>query len=319
MAAEPDQTQRILVPLDGSEVAEHVIPYARALVKDGSDLIFLRVVPQSEAVRGLYGRDVITAEELRALEENNARLELSDAARRWSEVLGASPEIEIVTGDPATGILATAAAKGVSMIAMGAHGHGLISRMVIGSVTDRVARASTIPVMTITAREDEPGQARVAISRIIVPLDGSDLAEEALPVAAALAKRTGGVVRLVHVISPSSMVVPTPIGPVAYPGEIYQEVVNEMTDSGQAMLEEAKEKLDGVDVETQILNGPVAASIENAVEPDDLIVMTTHGRTGFQRWLLGSVAEKLMKSGKVPVVLVPSSERVAATSDETPS
>lgn len=323
MAANTDRTQRILVPLDGSEVGEQVIPHARALAHDGSDLVFLRVVPEAEPVRGLHGKDVVSAEELLKLQEDNARLELTDAATRWAGVLGSSPEIEVVAGDPAAQILEVAASSGATMIAMTGHGHGLISRMVIGSVADRVARSSSMPVMILTARDDDEfEEAAATVSRFVVPLDGSELAAEALPVAAQLASQTGAPVHLVHVITPSSMIVPTPLGPVAYPGEIYQEVVNEMTDSGHAMLNDAKAELaknGDVNVTTAVLDGPVVAAIESVLVPTDVIVMTTHGRTGFQRWLLGSVAEKLMKSGKVPVVLVPSSERVAATESGTPS
>jgi nucleotide-binding universal stress UspA family protein len=316
--AESDRQQSILVPLDGSELAEQVIPYARAFVTDGGDLHFLRVVADPEELRGVFGTQVVSVQDALRAETETAELELADTAKRWQSVLGAPPKISVATGDPAEAIVQNAESLECTMIAMAAHGRGMFGRLAFGSVADRVARISTVPVLILKAPDEEDAaRTSTTVSRLVLPLDGSELANEALPVAASIAKQTGAAIHLVQVVNPTALVMPAPVGTAIYPAEMYQEIQTDLEQAARATLENAKtylEKQGDFPVTTDVLEGPVVPSIESEGQPGDVIVMTSHGRSGFGRWLLGSVSEKLMRSGKAPVVLVPASARVSATS-----
>ena len=105
-----------------------------------------------------------------------------------------------------------------------------------------------------------------------------------------------------------------PAGSAGYSAEIYTELQDELTTAAHDNLKESAQEAGatGVQITTSVLEGPPVAAIEAACQSGDVIVMTSHGRSGFRRWLLGSTAEKLIRTGPAPVLLVPSSARVEA-------
>src|SRR4051794_1028718 len=159
----------ILVPLDGSPEARAALPYAGALATPGSEIILLTVVRS-------------------AADADAAGAELETAAQHL-RVAGQTVRTEVAVGDPAERILDTAVNLDAEMIVMASHGRGAFGRLISGSVADRVAREATIPTMVVRARQVEPGP--IGITRLVVPLDGSPLAEAALPVATAISWRLG--------------------------------------------------------------------------------------------------------------------------------
>ena len=149
-------SQPILVPLDGSKLAEQALPYAQKLAEPGCQLILLEV-----------GQD----------EDNR----LAGTARPCAS-------LETAVGDPAEQILRVAKDLNVGLIVMTTHGRGALGRWAFGSVADAVTRTSPVPVFVIRPREGDTDIAPV-IQRVVVPLDGSPLAEEALLTATSLAQR----------------------------------------------------------------------------------------------------------------------------------
>ena len=149
-------------------------------------------------------------------------------------------------------------------------------------------------------------------SRIVVPLDGSDLAAAALPQAIDLAHAAGAPLHLIQVLDFNQ-----PIELASYPlGDGYvdfvgfqQAVETERTTAG-AYLQALRDDLSarGVQVTAQLIQGNPAKEIVAATVPGDVVVMTTHGRGGFARWFLGSVAEGVVRRAEVPVLLVRVSE-----------
>jgi nucleotide-binding universal stress UspA family protein len=141
---------------------------------------------------------------------------------------------------------------------------------------------------------------------IMIPLDGSELAEQALPQAEYLASVGDGTLHLVRVVELPAAV---RIQGVGAPVNVYQEVIAEQRRDAMAYLERMRSRLaaDGRQVHTRQLDGDEAgALLDYAREAGiDLIVMTTHGRTGLLRWALGTVADRVAHSGSVPVLLVP--------------
>jgi nucleotide-binding universal stress UspA family protein len=305
----------ILVPLDGSPLAEQALPYAQALLAAGAELTLLNVVEEPEAIHGMSGRLLVPIEDVRRMLERQAHEYLQKAE---ATLRGDQPQarLEVTRGNPAVEILRVAAEQGIELIAMTTHGRGALGRWVFGSVADRVARSSPVPVLLVRPSEDEPQS--VAIRRLVVPLDGSALAEEALPTAQALATRLGVPIHLITVID-VMRIIPVEVAPVvAFNAAVYEDTLSQLDAGAAALLAEISERLEheGLHTSSEIAHGSPFMTIAEAVHDGDLIVMTSHGRSGVQRWLLGSVAEKLVREAPVPVVLVPVAARQSGTASE---
>lgn len=278
--------QPILVPLDGSPEAEQALPYAEALAEPGCQLILLEVGEDPDSEFSLQNRHA-----------------------------GSCARLETASGDPAEQILRTARDFGVGMIVMTTHGRGALGRWAFGGVADAVTRHAPVPVMVV-----RPGEGRLepAIRRLVVPLDGSSLAETALPVAQSLAQRLGLPVRLVTAVDPVSLV-PSAVAPaLAFDAEVYSETLAALRGEAEGWLARASHALReaGVDTSWGILSGSPYVAIADALQPGDVVVMTSHGRSGVPRLLLGSVAERLVREGPAPVILVPAAAAEEARAAE---
>jgi nucleotide-binding universal stress UspA family protein len=272
--------QPILVPLDGSSLAEQALPYAQKLAEPGCQLILLEV-----------GQD---EDDLGVLERHG------DSCAR--------PETAV--GDPAEQILQVARDLNVGLIVMTTHGRGALGRWAFGSVADAVTRTAPVPVFIVRPQDRETTIAP-DIRRVVVPLDGSPLAEEALPAATSLAQRLQVPLHLITAIDVTK-ILPVEILPtVAFDASLYEETVAQLEADATIRLAQTAERprREGVATTWSILHGSPFLAISDAVKPGDVIVMTSHGRGGAKRWLLGSVAEQLIREGPAPVVLVPPAER----------
>jgi nucleotide-binding universal stress UspA family protein len=168
--------------------------------------------------------------------------------------------------------------------------------------------------MIVRAGRVEPGP--VGITRLVAPLDGSSLAEEALPVATAISRQLGTSIVLVEAVNPAALIPPTVGAGALIPAEIYDETADALEQEAQAYLAAVAGRLreQGLPVATRVLTGPPSPAIMDAVALGDVIVLCSHGRSGVQRWLLGSVAEQLVRGARVPVILVPAAERARMAS-----
>jgi nucleotide-binding universal stress UspA family protein len=273
-------TQPILVPLDGSDLAEQALPYAQKLAEPGCQLILLEV-----------GQD---EDDLGVLERH------ADSCA----------SLESAVGDPAEQILRVAKDLNVGLIVMTTHGRGALGRWAFGSVADAVTRTSPVPVFVV---RPQAGDSTIApdIRRVVVPLDGSPLAEEGLLTATSLAQRLHVPVHLVTAIDVTKLLPIEMMPTVAFDAALYVETVAQLEADATAWLTQAAGQLqhEGVAATWAILHGSPFRAITDTVKPGDVVVMTSHGRSGAKRWLLGSVAEKLIREGPVPVVLVPPAGR----------
>ena len=281
--------QPVLVPLDGSSEAEQALPYAEALAAPGCQLILLEV-----------GED---PDDEFALLERHA---------------DSCAHLETTSGDPAEQILRVVRDLGVGMIVMTTHGRGALGRLAFGSVADAVTRHAPVPVMVVRPGE---ASAQPVMRRLVVPLDGSPLSETALPVARSLAQRLALPVRLVTAVDPVSLV-PSAVAPaLAFDAEIYDETLATLRSEATSWLTEASKKLReaGIDASWEILSGSPYTAIIDAVQPGDVVVMASHGRSGVKRMLLGSVAEKLIRESTAPVLLVPAGVSSQSARTATPA
>jgi nucleotide-binding universal stress UspA family protein len=281
----------ILVPLDGSSLAERALPWAQRLAAaaDGR-LILLRVVrgpPPSAA-----------GEPLR---EGVPRHEAEAYLHRLARRLGTTPVDPVVLeGDAAQTILGESARRGIELIVMSTHGRAGIGRWISGSVADAVMRQAGVPVLLVPAACASGGWPTDRAPRILVPLDCSPLSEAVLPGAAGLAAPSGAELILLSVT-------PHLVAADLY-GRVYVDYEGPDRAARRRYLEGVARGLRaaGRAVRTRDGFGPVAAVIGDVAREEgvDLIAIATHGRGGATRLVLGSVALGVVQGATVPVLVV---------------
>jgi nucleotide-binding universal stress UspA family protein len=308
--ANKTEHELIVVPLDGSEQAEQVIPYAEALRGRGGTLLFFQAIYPSGPARGLFGDVEITMEDIVEQERKAARERLTEIADRWGDVLKKKPEVESYAGDTVEAIKGIVEERNATLLAIGSSGRGALSRFAFGSVADTLMRDAPVPTLIIHPSKDDPEPAAVEFKRILVPLDGSETAEQALPAAAQLAENAKLPVVLIQVVNPSLEFSMVGQGMAPVTADLYNEVEKDFTDQANEALDKGAAKLGAVEagVTKTVLEGGTVDAIQHYTQPGDLIVMTSHGRTGVRRFLLGSVAQKIINERVAPVVLVPAAD-----------
>lgn len=310
----------LLVPLDGSSLAEHALPHARALAAlTGAQICLLQVVPEQRAgsvytptLAEVYvlnddrpGVDEVDHERVLAMLQNQAAIYLTDQVQALrSDVARVSSEVYV--GDPAETIVEVAATMPNTWIVMATHGYSGLKRWTLGSVTDKVIHAASVPVLVVRSSAEAP-PSMVQFRHILVPQDGSALAQQALPLAVELAQTAGANLTLVRAITPTAEIW-TDTALMALPQTA-------LTDIYQALHMQAQQELGALADDLQAQGLHVTTTVECAVAADaiiaatqfcnaDLVVMATHGRSGIRRWALGSVADKVLHATVTPLLLV---------------
>jgi nucleotide-binding universal stress UspA family protein len=299
--------KRILVPLDGSELAEVVLPYAKELAgRLDLELDLLYVCASYETDSQLMCRAYLE----RASETVQKR------SREVQKKTGASLEkkavrvqSELVTGHPAEKILDYAEENGIDLILMATHGRSGVRRWALGSTVDKVLRKSRVPVWLVRANiPEEIVHDEWPKRTILVPLDGSKFAESVLPHVEALTKQRGA--ELVKVVL--LRVYEEPFITADYPETDWAEHVEKIRDRFQREIREylaaVKERLAGagLNVTTELLRGNPAGEIIKYARDNhpNLIVMATHGSSGLSLWEYGNIAEKILHGVSSPIFLV---------------
>lgn len=294
----------ILVPLDGSVFGERALPMARTLAQ----AMQAQVVLMSAASAAVFPGTDATEAQCQAVRETRAYLETLVPGLTEQ---GLQVEIAVPYGDAAEAILVEIGLHRADLVVMCTQGRSGLGRWIYGSVAEQVLARSPVPVLLVRASGETPwlgpGPEQ---SALLVPLDGSAFAEMALPHAAALARTFGGTILLVRAIAP-------PMALYSYPGvRLAQDSLNEESREAESYLEEVAERLRGdrLAVTTVVREGWPAEVITNpGVNPSPrLVVMATHGRTGVERLLLGSVALEVVRRGSLPVLLIRPSGHAAS-------
>lgn len=290
----------VLVPLDESPLAEAALPYAEALARPfRARLRLLGVVERRE------GEILGTRPELRAHLETIARQALTTYLATTAQDLrgrGLEVAVHVRTGDPAREIVAVAEEEPDTVVAMATHGRGGFERWLIGSVADTVMRTCTRPVLLVRPPEEGTERKAVALRRLMVPLDGSELAQAALPLAGELARALGATLVLVRVEPWLAAMVPA----YGYLPDL-DRLDAEVEAAAAASLQEARRRLPAdLGVETVVLRGAPAAALVDYARGEgriDLVVMSTHGAGGLRRLLVGSTADRVVRAG-LPALLI---------------
>ena len=303
--------KRILTPLDGSTLSEGILPYVRALAPAlGARVELLQIHPNMTYELEQL-EDAEQASITAALEPVQLRLQhqsesyLSKVAGDL-EGLGVETGIDVRFGPPAASIVEEAEQVEDTLIAMSTHGRAGVGRWIMGSVTDRVLHTTMTPLLVVHPERGAPSVDSVAdISTLIVPLDGSELAETVLPVAAAVAMATRASILLVRSLdapSRSSLSVTELASRGVSEGTLEEAETAEFLGARAAALREQ-----GVaDVRTMVIRGNAAEEIEELARNtlDSMIVACTHGRSGVGRAVMGSVTDRLARHSGHPALIL---------------
>lgn len=278
----------ILVPTDGSDVAAAAADAAVALAREFDAAIHaVHVLELGELPAGV---DDEYADEF-AHRGEQATADIADkAAAAGVEITTAVIE---PTGKIHDAIVGAAEDADADCIVMGTYGRTGLDRFVIGSVAEQTLRDAPVPVMTV----HEDATVELPFEDVLVPTDGSDCAESAADHAIALAAATGASLHVVNVVD---------LGVVW--GDIDTgTVLDALEASGKRALDRVVDRAEAADVSTveaSVLSGTPYHAIDDYAEENgaDCIVMGTHGRTGLDRYLLGSVTERVIRLSDVPVL-----------------
>lgn len=291
---------KILVPLDTSQLSEISLPYAEEMAaKLGSEVILLHARTSADTTdkpeHKVY-MDRIKA----ALEKSKIKV--------TTALYGFPTRIN----DAATEILDYADKEKTGLIIMATHGRSGIGRWALGSTANKVARAAQCPLLLIRAGAEAVG--RVRLDTILVPLDGSKPSEAVLPYVESLVDTFKSEVKLLFVVEPLYHVYPYSEG-LGYYGTAgivrvpyTEEEMKPTRDVAEKYMNDVNEKLSGKGVRTsyEIRMGSPGDEIMKAGETirPDLMAMSTHGQSGFGRFDTGSTADKVLHGGNTPLLLV---------------
>jgi nucleotide-binding universal stress UspA family protein len=294
--------ENFLVPLDTSEMSEQVLPYVELLATRLGQPVHLMTVADDGQLMQMAPHNVLITEIVE--ERRTVVAGYLKGVRERLEASGVTVTTEMASGHVADTILNTATRRSSGLIAMATHGRVGPERWFLGSVADRVARSATSPVLLVRPKGDSIG-GTASIDKIILPLDGSILAETAIPHATFLAQKFQRPIVLVRTLNLTwlgtgdGMNADLTLTPEVQ--ELLESDAREYLAHTAASLEEKGVKVERVfsfqlpaDEITQQAHGTSGA----------LIVMSSHGRSGLGRTLLGSVADRVMRTAEAPVLLV---------------
>jgi nucleotide-binding universal stress UspA family protein len=303
----------LVVPLDGSELAERALPYAVRFAAERSGRLVLVRAALGPPPSGLDWE----RQQLAAMEEATAYLAGVAETVATRVPVTTAP----LYGHPVDEILAVVRQFDADSIVMATHGRTGLAHLLYGSVAEAVLARSPVPVFVVHAR---PGEAPAppfnsASARVMVPLDGSAFAEAVLPAALEIVGDAGELV-LTSVAAPPDRVERDERGHVrAYLDQQEEGITREAFDylrRIQAKLRQQRPELH-VTLDVRIGDPAAGIAIAEVARGADLVVMATHGRTGLRRAVRGSVAGAVLATGSVPVLLV--SPAVSAASEHQPA
>ena len=289
--------RKILVPLDGSILAEGVLPYVRSIARAIHVPVELLQVNDRARARA----DVPAVQVAQYLEK---------IAASFSGITDVKCTLEL--GNPADAIVDHAAGQPDALIAMATHGYSGGQRWLLGSVAEKVLHGATNHLLLVRpAGGDIEGEAR--LNTILVPLDGSELAEEVLPTVIELASFLKFEAVLVRVLvrvyfGPPDEFLPVFGSNIPNENELWAQAGAEVSHYLNEKVEHLRAK--GLPNVSSVLieggaEGAAAAIIDLARKSsDNLVIMSTHGRSGIGRWLLGSVTERVVRHSGNPVLVI---------------
>ncbi len=292
---------KILVPLDGSPLAEMALKPALTLARWAGSSIYLLRVPtthQQVILPDLAGAEVLLWDEnlqKSAREEAHSYLQALQAAHSEHNIY-----LRLLEGDEAGTIVDVAEEDGIDLIIMSTHGYSGLTRWMLGSVTEKVLRGARCPVLVM--RSEEP------MRNVLITVDGSELSHKALARGLEVARCLGAGVCLLRVYQAGEL---AGDDHVLLDWTEQGKDTNLHEDGGEPALAylqslARQSELPGQEIRVAAMEGSPAHTILDYAQAQgyELIVMATHGRGGLRRWVYGSVAEKVMRGAHGNVMII---------------
>jgi nucleotide-binding universal stress UspA family protein len=292
--------KKIIVPLDGSEIAEAILPLVEEIARHtGAEIVLVTAVQQVGAWDAALTLQVLDREDA------SAAAYLGERAKK----LAGKKRSSVVRGDAAEAILRAAAEESADLIAISTHGRSGLARWLFGSTAAKLLEAAAVPVLFLRPKSGEDkGAPGPVVRKILVPLDRSDTAMSILHTVEEFARVMGASLVLFHSVMPIA----------AYPGFEAQStaaatVLDEMQAQARQILTRAMEdaKSRGVEATMVVALDSAVSGILRAADDQkvDLIAIGTHGRGGIGRAVLGSVADGVVRrSADVPCLVLRATE-----------
>ena len=307
---------KVIVPLDGSDLSEQSLPYAELIARSLGvpiELVQAYDILPPGLLGGQNRQGVISA-----LEEGarSRALVSMESQRRRLEEAGLAVQTTAQRGGAADVIMAIAGVEPTALVVMSTHGRGGISRWVMGSVTDKALHTLPNPMLVVRANVLGPASPETSLKSVLVPLDGSALSELAIPHAISVAGSLSASITALR-ITPTedhyrqqlNMVTPEmgsiPNFDLAEPVEL----TTEDSDEADAYLADVSNRMaidhaHGVVTDHVTSDNIAQTIIDKASEQPSLVVMTTHGRSGVGRMVLGSVTDRVIRHSNLAVLVI---------------
>ncbi len=305
----------IVVPLDGTDIGESALEAALGLARRHK--ASLRLVRVYIPAAGTFGERGVTYDEVvdRLLMER-AQTYLGNIVKRATAAVDVPVTARLLEGPIAEAIDQHVQSIGADLMVMTTRGRGAMARFWLGSVADALARRSEIPILFVHPREQTPQVGHGGeFKHVLIPLDGSELAEQAIDCALGVAdgeKTQVTLLRAIPTILPlTTLAASSDFGVV--PESVYRAMLESQEQhkvNAQAYLTQMAESLKGrvKNVQTRLIanDKPADAILDEAKANEvDLIAMTSRGQGGIKRLVLGSVADKVLRGSEIPVLLCP--------------
>jgi nucleotide-binding universal stress UspA family protein len=297
--------KKILVPLDGSKTAENALPLARCFARNLEiPLELLAVVEPAVVVPILSEADRSVLHARIADHERYFGKYLAQIAKYFP---AACVQSQVCSGVPADIIIESAALEKNTLIAMATHGYSGVNRWLLGSVAEKILRGSSNPLLLVRTTQTPARWDMPTPKSLLVPLDGSEMAESVLPVVQTLAQSFNVEVILLRVYG-------VPYGAYSAGEGFYDTTqldnfVGQLRKEAEAYLRQKAAELKGHGIDKVSYYAKEGLDADEIIlfarhSPDNLVVMCTHGRSGLKRWVLGSVTETVVRHCEKPVLIV---------------
>jgi nucleotide-binding universal stress UspA family protein len=300
-------TPTIMVPLDGSRLAEQAIPTSVSLARAlGAEVLLAHVHQhtfEESAGSGALSGDA----DVRLRDREHGYLE---GVARGLAHAGVGARTSFLEAPVVQALLDEARLSGAFMIVMATHGYTGVSHAWLGSVTDEMVRRAPIPLVLVRPTVDPPmGEAAMGLAKLLVPLDGSRLSEQVLVPAGHVAKAAGAEIVLVRVIEPASVSSDWLAVSGMEQARVAAHLVDAEVADARSYLERQAARLpidpDRVRTEVLVAPQPAIAMLDFADRIGvSLIALATHSKTGLADLLLGSMADKVLRGSSIPVMFL---------------
>jgi nucleotide-binding universal stress UspA family protein len=297
----------ILVPLDGSQLADCVLPHVFAMSRPfDAEITLLRMLEKNQAGTSAQLFDLVNWQ----INKTRAALYLNKIYDRFQK-LNIRARITILEGLIAEGITEYSQTQGMKLIVLSSHGRNGLTQWGISSMTQKIILSAQTSLLIVRAHQygDHSGDLSesLAYQRILIPLDGSQRAENVLPIVTQLAQFHKSQIHLVQVVQTPEMARQMP--PTREDAELSNQVVARNREEAERYLEQLKSRsyLEGLVIQTHlIISDNVSVALHQLVDQEqiDMVALSAHGYSGNHQWPYGSITNNFILYGKAPLLVV---------------